>query len=254
MYKKKNKSVNKPRPTALTPVNSLVVDFHMQYTSTAALANLSIKWASMLNLLCVSKTTTTASSVYEAIRIRKIRVLIPALVQTSATVVVVPNVAFTAKDANAIGIGAEKRTVMTCGSAAQVFTWKPRGLAADWVSTTFVGSLPSEACFGITSTGCIPIIELFASLRLVQSGSMAAAATDALSTTVDTTTAGALFYSYLDSLETIATEGSLVLAPINVQTITVNMPLPKTCSCPRNVRCRCNEACVASSSPCGLTH
>jgi hypothetical protein len=75
---------------------------------------------------------------------------------------------------------------------------------------------------------CFPIVQLDFSYQLIVAGSPSTAAALAVGTVVDTTSANATVFLPLDNYASSGTEGTQVLTPIGLSTITVNDPLPAT--------------------------
>ncbi len=177
-----------------------------------------------LNLLCCSLTTTTAVNLIEAVKLRKLHIWVPGFTVTSTTAVVQPTVNVSIRDFGTVGLGVEREFQLQAnGSEGNYFCYKFRGWASEW----FNKGVNSEVIFALGVTGCIPVVQLDFSCQLVQSsGGMSAAAGLDIGTTIDTTTAGVLFYAPLNSLVTESTEGAGTWLPIGAQTATVNMPRP----------------------------
>ncbi len=198
----------------LPPTDVPVMRFRMQYTA-ATTASLSFYWMCLLTLMCVQKTTTTAVSLIRAARLRSVRVYLPPVIATSATGFVPPSVTVTIRDAQAVGLGAERRIVLTSSPEGRLFKWKPKGVMAEWINDDFIGATPAEIALSLSCTGVIPVIELDADIRFAGSVSMSGQ-TSPISFTTSATTAGAVNYLPLDAFSDFSTIGNNSYYPLGV--------------------------------------
>ncbi len=245
MQRKNNQKskVSTPKATTLGPNGDNVIDFRMQYTAAAATSS-SFYYVGLLSLLGVYKTTTAVQCIVGAVRLRSVRVWIPPVVPQSATVVVPPNVAIDVRDGPLPGFGAERRTNIVATQQGQVWKWKPRGVAGEWLNAAFAGSIPAEGYMSIVPTGCIPVVEIHAVIRLVAATTLASAQAETLTYVTAAQTAGAFVYSYLDSLSSTTAIGANAYYPIGYQSAAAtSAPMSRvvTCSCPRDRSCSCGR-------------
>jgi hypothetical protein len=198
-------------------------------TSDGSAAN--ITFASLMNLIGVTKTTTTMTSLIEACKVRRLKIWVQGKVTVNTDDGTTPSQAgnvchVSVRDSAVPGIGVEKEFVLTTSNAKGVYwEYTPRGFASEWFNLDVLAS--SLPFFVITpNPGHSPWVEIDVSLQLCTSNSMASAAALVLQTTVQTTTAGAVAYPYLDSMGDDTTEGTQVLAPFYNNNVSVNLPRP----------------------------
>lgn len=199
-------------------------------TTDSTTANITL--ASLMNLIVVSKTTTTVSSIVEAVKINRLKIWIQGKVSvndasTGATPVLAGNsIKISVRDTAVPGVGVEKEIIVaTSGSKGRFWEYRPRGFMSEWINLDVLSA--SSTLFALTpSPGHVPWVEIDVGLQLCTAASPATAAALVLSTTVDTTTAGAVLYPFLDSMSDDTGEGSQVLQPFYGNTVTVNMPRP----------------------------
>ncbi len=216
----------------------------------------SITYASLLNLVTVTKTTTTATSLLEAVKVNRLRVWV--MGKTGTPVAPVSTYEFmnscliSIRDAITPGVGVEKEiTVMAPGSQGKYYEYRPKGLASQWFNG--VGSSPflGQILFALTpSVGHAPIVQIDVSMQVAATTTVSGSNALVLQTTVDATTAGGVAYPYLDSMSDGDTEGTQVLQPLRLGATTVNLPLPAPVSTPAPARpsMAAIRAAVSSSS------
>jgi hypothetical protein len=200
----------------------------LRYVQSAA-GTSTVKWVSMFALFGVCTTTTNFQGIIEAVKVNSVSFYIPGAIQTSATSFQPPTLVISIRDSGVIGAGVEKeRTLTAVDSAGAFWKYKPRGVAAQWLTddATRENTGSGATWINLISTGCRAFVELDVSVQLIATTTAAGAASLSQGATVDTTTAGAFVALPLDSLTDTNTEGSQLLVPQGLATATVNLPVP----------------------------
>ncbi len=191
----------------------------------ATAVSASVYAGSILNLIVMTKTTTTAQSCIEAARLKRLHIWVPAFTQTTAAAVVAPSCRLSVRDFIVPGLGVERELIVNSqvGKGGYLcYTFK--GIWSQWFNSFAVGAVTAaEQLFQIIPTGCIPLVQLDFDWQLPITTT---ATIITISTTVDITTAGFVAYPALDNLIDNDTEGAANYPPVQLQTVTVNMPRP----------------------------
>jgi hypothetical protein len=215
-----------PPPPLPTPFRgSTSLRYQANAASTAVVTVMSL-----CRLLNFTTTTTQAESLIEAVRIHSIEIWLPPYTTISGTSSSIidspaPECDVTIDDSAAANFGVRRNISLVAGEKGSYYRYKPRGIFGQWISVidNYVNATP---VITIAPTDCFPVVQLNFGYQITMDRSPALAAALTVGTVVDTTAANAVVVFPLDNYESSGTEGTQVLQPIGVASITVNDPLP----------------------------
>lgn len=205
MRKKRNQTVSKvPQPVPTMFRHSVI----MRYQKTSA-SDANITWASLAKLYVFSKSTTQGYCIWDAVRLKRVTVYTPAVLQTGASGILLPSLNLITGSApmdNAVSSSnfAVERvlTDMPTSQRGACVTWKmPRGSSYDqWLNAQNLqaGGL-SPKCFSLQAvSGAIVDIKLSVQWYFVSSGAP---------NVLTSASAVSAFNVYLNNLDNTASAG-----------------------------------------------
>jgi hypothetical protein len=205
----------------LPPINRF--SSSIRYAPTADSGSANVTYASLMTLFGVTVSTTSIASLVKAIKLRRVHVWLPPIVQTAATGIAPSEAVFRVRDVLVPGFGPEKVYRLTASGKGAHVCHKFRGMVSSWLNNDGVATLPAEIFLFFRWGTVRPIIQLDFSVQLPCNDT--ATSGDILTThTVDATNASRFYFCYLDSAATVSTEGTQLLEPMLVPTVTINEP------------------------------
>lgn len=202
----------------------------VRYQAISAGTTITVNFMSLIRLIAFTTTTTAASTLLEAMKINSIKFWMPPYVQISATSSAVldapaPTCVIKMHDSALSLIGPCREHTMVSGPKGGYLCWKPKGACGDWLDCNQLAS--NTAVFlALFSDDAMPIVELDFSYQFAVARTPGTAAAIATTFTVDTTSADAIVFMYLDNYANATTEGNQIMKPVQLSSITVNDPSP----------------------------
>lgn len=202
----------------------------VRYQAISAGTTVTVNFMSLIRLISFTTTTTVASTLLEAMKINSIKIWMPPYVQISATSSAVldapaPTCVVKMHDSALSLTGPCREHTMVSGPKGGYLCWKPRGACAEWLDCNQLAS-NTAVFFAFFSDEAMPIVELDFSYQFAVARTPGTAAAIATTFTVDTTSADAIVFMYLDNYANATTEGNQIMKPVQLSSITVNDPSP----------------------------
>lgn len=202
----------------------------VRYQAISAGTTVTVNFMSLIRLIAFTTSTTVASTLLEAMKINSIKIWMPPYVQISATSSAVldapaPTCIVKMHDSALSLTGPCREHTMVSGPKGGYMRWKPRGACAEWLDCNQLAS-NTAVFFAFFSDEAMPIVELDFSYQLTVARTPGTSAAIATTFTVDTTSADALVFMYLDNYANATTEGNQIMKPVQLSSITVNDPSP----------------------------
>jgi hypothetical protein len=182
-------------------------------------------------LFCYTTTTTQAESLLESVKLRRLHVWLPPYTNisgTSSSIIDAPSPTCTISINCAPGgdnFAVSKDVTLVAGERGAYYSYRFRGVFDQWISLVNT-QVNANTFLKLGFVDTFPIVQLDFSYQFIVAGSAATAATSAVGSVVDTTSANATVFFPLDNYASSGTEGTQVLTPLGLAAVTVNDPSP----------------------------
>lgn len=191
----------------------------LRFRATSAVAGSEIQLVNLLGLLCLSKTTTTASTIFSHVKIRAIEAWAPPIIGDTTYTAPTPIILSTASETNASLNILDMRRVTDVSAGNHAAYCKLRMHEQDLQGKWRTALTQVSMLHGFLYISCPAgtIIDLHLSYGFITISDQGIfTQTPLIGTGL---TAGTLYYNYLDAITTAGTAGAGVLEPVGVTNI-----------------------------------